>query len=115
MVLLRRGTWQAELQAAALAQPHRLAPPQLHWDAGFQGQSCHNSCSAVASHWAQSLCLVHMQFCQLSHGDDGCKSPVKASSVPWVLRDKADEICQESASATLMTTSHSRQDALLCT
>lgn len=34
---------------------------------------------------------------------------------PGSSETKADKICQESASPTLMTTSRSRQDALLCT
>lgn len=83
------GTQQAELQAAALAQPHHLAPPRLCWGTGFQGRSCHSSGSAVALCWAQPVCSVgvHVSW-QLTYRDDGCSSLVKASSVPWVLQDQ---------------------------
>lgn len=68
---------------------HSLITWHHHSSAGTLSsseRSCHNSGSAVARHWAQSICSVgvHISW-QLTHRDDGCMSLVKASSVPWVL------------------------------
>lgn len=105
----------AELQYTALAQSQHLAPPQLHWDTGFWGRSCHNFGSAMAPCWTQSVCSigVHISW-HFTYRDDGCRSP-KLPLSSGSSETKADTICQNSTSPMLVTASCSCQDALLCT
>lgn len=105
----------AELQYTALAQSQHLAPPQLHWDTGFRGRSCHNFGSAMAPCWAQSICSVgvHISW-HFTYRDDGCRSP-KLPLSSGSSETKADTICQNSTSPMLVTASCSCQDASLCT
>lgn len=95
----------AELQYTALAQSQHLAPPQLHWDTGFRGRSCHNFGSAMAPCWAQSICSVgvHISW-HFTYRDDGCRSP-KLPLSSGSSETKADTICQNSTSPMLVTAS----------